>query len=594
MIEEFFERYGRISEIAVVHSFFTLAAFSSLWSGLLSVAPVVFAAIAGFSGAFMTNELNLPIELIIVLGVLIGAGSAYLTSLPLLRLSSHWVALATIALLLISRVVILNIEGFTGGASGVQWLREISTWHIVVALAVVIWYFLRVRRSRLGLATEAVRADKDVAAALGVPGTRVQRIAFVVSGAVAGVGGVLFGNLLQFIGPLTYFVNLTFLMLAAVVLGGRFHWAGAVVGAIVFTALPEVMRVFLDGGEDIANGILLILIIIYLPGGLVEPGRRERRRGAREAAAEAAKEFEADADAELDQTEKDAALRLQETTQLQRSLPPLDLTAERALVVESLSKSFGGIAAVKNLSFSVPTGAIFGVLGPNGAGKTTALNLISGLESPDSGRISVHGVDVSTMEPFERAEIGLSRTFQAVRLFEGLTVLENIMVGEHTRRDSRTWEALLALPSERRERREAEERARELMDRVGVIGRPDQYAGTLSYANQRRAEIARALASKPSILLLDEPTAGMHKLGTVAVGELLLQLQEEGLTIVVVEHNMQLILDYCQRALVMDFGQALCEGLPKDCLDAPQVVEAYFGKQSDAERIESLIKLRQH
>jgi len=188
----------------------------------------------------------------------------------------------------------------------------------------------------------------------------------------------------------------------------------------------------------------------------------------------------------------------------------------------------------------------------------------------------------------------VARTYQTVQLFEDLTVLENIIVGFDQQRITNFWDPVLMTRRSRLEQVELAEKARALMDRVGVIGQPDQYAMTLSYANQRRVEIARALATDPQVLLLDEPTAGMHKLGTQAVGELLLELRDQGLTLVVIEHNLELVLNYCQRSVVMDFGQVLYEGPPAECLADPDVIEAYFGRKADAERIESLIQLRQH
>lgn len=591
----FLATYGRVIELAMIHAMFTLSAFASLSSGLLSVAPVPFAAVTGFGASALSADAALPFWVLAIWGLAAGALLGYLFSFPLLRLSSHWVALATIALLLVSRVLVLNFTGITGGANGTPFPRVVETWQIILALGIFAWVFSRMRRSRLGLATEAVRSHAQVAEALGISVTNTRRIAFTISGTIAGLAGVMFGNVLQFLGPTTYFTNLTFLMLAAVVLGGRYHWLGAIVGAAVFTALPEVMRYFLDYGEEIANGLALILIIIFLPGGLIEPGRRQRRIGAREAQRLA--EAEADEDDRTDDIEP--GQEWVELAERERRKPRVATAAELearpvALDIVDVTKRFGGLTAVEHLTFAVPENSIFGLLGPNGAGKTTLLNLITGLESVDSGSIVLHGEDLTPLPPYERARRGLSRTFQDVRLFDGLTVLENIIVGEHMERSSRLWEAVAFLPKERRERREAEDRARELMDRVGVIGKPDQYAGTLSYANQRRVEIARALAANPKVLLLDEPTAGMHRLGSIVVGDLLVELQEQGLTLVVIEHNMQLVLDYCERAVVMDFGKLLCEGPPDHCLAQPEVKEAYFGKQADADRLESLIKLRQH
>jgi ABC-type branched-subunit amino acid transport system ATPase component len=265
-----------------------------------------------------------------------------------------------------------------------------------------------------------------------------------------------------------------------------------------------------------------------------------------------------------------------------------------ALEVRNVTKAYGGLLAVKDLSFQVAEGSTFGVIGPNGAGKSTLLSLIDGSVLPDEGEVVLFGEDVSGLTPHEIASRQVSRTYQTVQLFEDLTVLENIMVGFHRHRVTGFWDPVLMTKRDRREHAELEEQARELMDRVGVIGRPDQYAATLSYANQRRVEIARALAAAPRLLLMDEPTAGMHKLGTQAVGELILELRDQGFTVVVIEHNLELVINYCERAVVMDFGELLCEGLPTDCLAQPNVIEAYFGRKADAQRIESLLELRKH
>ena len=279
----FWDAYRSTIEFAMVYALFSLSTFAALSGGVLSLASASFAAVGGFGGAIVARQFGLPIELVLVLGGILGASTALLIGFPLLRLSSHWIALATISVVLISRVVVLNVPG-TGGAFGLPVTRTVTTWHLVIVLILVMWVFARLRRSRLGLATEAVRADPQVAETLGISAEHVRRVAFVLSGAVSGVAGVLFANLVQFISPNTFYLELAFIMLASVVLGGAYHWLGAVVGGIVFTVLPEVLRSVhvIEHGENIVNGLILILIMIYLPKGLIEPGRRQRRQVARE------------------------------------------------------------------------------------------------------------------------------------------------------------------------------------------------------------------------------------------------------------------------------------------------------------------------
>lgn len=600
--------YGSVFEFTLLNALFALSTFVALWAGVLSLAAAPFAAVTGFTALVLIEDAEVGLLPVLLMGPLLGMAVAALVGRLILRLETHWIALSTIALVLIARVLVLNLDGFTGGAAGRGISRLISTWHIVGAIALVSWILLRHRRSRFGLAVEAVRGEPNVAGTLGVDVHAMRSSALMLSGAIAGLAGVLYAQAVQYLSPDTFYVYIAFTMLASAVLGGAYFWAGPIVGAAVFTILPEVLRNSFSGIEELLNGVALIVIMIYLPKGLVEPGRRARRRAERElaAAAAAAREREAEGGSADDGESSDDPHALHLTGRVKtddereaREAAAAGASegagpATPAIEVRGLVRAYGGIRAVDALDLVIPKGLVFGVLGPNGAGKSTLVNLISGLEAPDEGQVLLDGVDVTGRPPHVSAVAGLGRTFQTVRLFEDLSVLENIIAGRYRRRTSGFLAPVLALPSERRERRAAEERARELMDRAGIIGRPEQPAGTLSYANQRRIEIARALASDPDTLLLDEPTAGMHLLGASAVGELMLELQDQGLTVVVVEHNMKLILDYCDAAAVMNFGQLLSLGRPDRCLADESVREAYFGNRQDADRLQSLLELRKH
>ncbi len=233
-----------------------------------------------------------------------------------------------------------------------------------------------------------------------------------------------------------------------------------------------------------------------------------------------------------------------------------------------------------------------GILGPNGAGKTTVLNMISGFIRADSGSIKLFGEDVTRMQPFHIARRGVARTYQNIRLFPGMTVLETVSRrGVHAALlDDRG--AIFMTPSERRERKAVRERAAELLDMVGCKAPQSSLAETLSYGDQRRVEIARALATNPRILLLDEPTAGMNDAESEQIGQLLVQLKERGLTLILIEHNMRLVEEFCETVSVMNSGALLAEGAPTWCLEQEDVKEAYFGKRSDAARIATLRRVR--
>jgi branched-chain amino acid transport system ATP-binding protein len=258
------------------------------------------------------------------------------------------------------------------------------------------------------------------------------------------------------------------------------------------------------------------------------------------------------------------------------------------LVLEDVVKTFGGVAAVGGLTAHVRQGSVHGLIGPNGAGKTTVINLITGLFHPTSGTIRFAGAKLEAMPPQDIAAKGISRTYQNVRLFSGMTALEQVMTGCWLRRGVSLWSSFLGLPAASSAWRSTREQAMHLLDRVAMAHRADELAETLSYGEQRRIEIARALGSNPKLLLLDEPTAGMNHSEAEAVGRLVHELRDAGLTILMVEHNMSLVTAFCDSCTVMNFGRLLAEGDPRTCIADPAVQEAYFGRKNDADRIQAL------
>lgn len=268
----------------------------------------------------------------------------------------------------------------------------------------------------------------------------------------------------------------------------------------------------------------------------------------------------------------------------------LDESAASAPLLElaAIGKNFGGVAAVSELSMVVRRGSVSGLMGPNGAGKTTLVNLISGLLPSDSGTIRFAGADIQRSAAHVIAAQGIARTYQNVRLFSGMTVLEQVMAGCYVRRGTSLWASFLGLPKARAAQKRVKHHALELLARVQLSHRAHLLAETLSYGEQRRVEIARALGTGPRLLLLDEPTAGMNAQESTEIGTLVHDLRDGGLTVLIVEHNVQLVKDFCDHVTVMNFGRLLAEGTPADCMAHPDVQAAYFGKTADAERIRTL------
>jgi branched-chain amino acid transport system ATP-binding protein len=254
------------------------------------------------------------------------------------------------------------------------------------------------------------------------------------------------------------------------------------------------------------------------------------------------------------------------------------------LRLEQVRKSFGGLAAVSEVSFSVEEGEILGLIGPNGAGKTTLFNLITSIFPPSGGRILFRGEAIEGQRPHRVTRKGICRTFQNIRLFAQMTARENVMVGRHARSRAGIWGSVLRTGSQRAEEARIRGKTAELLEFMGLAGCEDLPAGKLPYGHQRRLEIARALASEPGLLLLDEPAAGMNESETREIHQLILSIRGLGVTVLLIEHDMSLVMNVCDRLVVLNFGRKIAEGSPEEIRAHPEVVEAYLGREEEGDR----------
>jgi branched-chain amino acid transport system ATP-binding protein len=255
-------------------------------------------------------------------------------------------------------------------------------------------------------------------------------------------------------------------------------------------------------------------------------------------------------------------------------------TFESILSINGVTKRFGGLVAVNNVSFEVPKGQVFALIGPNGAGKTTLFNCVTGLFRPTLGSVLLEGRPVTGLKPHEVARLGIARTFQNIRLFDYMTAMDNVRLGQHVRMSAKLWDSLFKTPKARREEKAVAERAMELLNFVGIAAYADDYARNLPYGQQRRLEIARALATNPKLLLLDEPAAGFNPQEKVDLMRLVEKILERDITVFLIEHDMRVVMGASKRIAVLDHGDKIAEGTPEEVRRNPQVIEAYLGRSA--------------
>lgn len=535
---------------------FAYSFYAVLVAGQLSLGQAGFASLAAFISASLAPSPDavgaIPALLVAIgIGMVVGSIAAVVLGLPTMHLRGVFLAIATLAFAEAVRILLLN-QDWTGGAEGMAVPKILTPTFAWVVLALVAYWFARQGRSRYGRALEAIREDELAARAMGIDVGRHRLSAFVAAGAVAGLYGVLWAYYLRLIAPNDFGFGAAIDGLVTAVVGGSTMFVGPLLGSGFQTLVPEVQRAIgIEAGwvRPFLASTLLLVIILFLPGGLASLLPRRLRPPSPDAAGEPA-----------------AVLR-------RRHPEPGTVIA----TLSGLSKEYGGVHAVQGVDLELRSGEILGLIGPNGAGKTTLVNMISGLVPPSAGKATVLGTEVGRVPVHRVAQAGVSRTFQHSKLFNRLSALENVLVGCHVVCRPTFLRRLLWLPSARRDERRALQHAARCLDRVGLSDLATSRAAALSYGDQRRLEIARALASDPSLLILDEPAAGMNHVEAQRLSELIGDLARGGLTILLIEHNVGMVLGTCSRIVVLNFGQVIASGSPEDIAADPAVVEAYLG-----------------
>jgi len=543
------------------------------YAGLLDLGFAAFFAIGAYTSSLLQLKLHMSFWETLPLAIIAAAVSGLIIGYPTLRLRSDYLAIVTLGFGEIVRITATNLD-VTGGPNGLYGIPPATVFGKEVVSPSALYYlglfFLVIAivvtgllsRSRLGRAWRSLREDETAAEAIGIPAIKVKLLAYVMGAMIGAMAGMFFSARFGTVDPTSFTYFTSVMILIVVIVGGMGSIPGMILGAAVVIVLPEVLRPISDY-RLLIFALALVVLMLVRPQGLWPVGRTRPGAftappaGAEEAAEEAA-----------------------------QTAPSED--NEVLLKVAGLKHRFGGVKAVDDVSFDIRTGEIVSIIGPNGAGKTTVFNCITGLVVPEAGTVLLHGkLSLVGMKPHKIVSLGLARTFQGIRLFGGMSVADNALVGLVAHQGRVLSRNGLLSRTTARDRRIAWR----WLEFVGLADRAHLFASELSYGDRRRLEIARALVSKPSLLLLDEPAAGTNPTEKRELMTLVRQVRDSGVAVVLIEHDMGLVMGLSDRVIVLDMGRVIAEGPPALVQDDPRVIDAYLGREDDesTETIEEVL-----
>jgi branched-chain amino acid transport system permease protein len=552
------------------------------YAGQVSLGHAAFYGIGAYTSAILTVTYGFNPWLALVLAALVTGSIAFIIGTPTLKLHGHYLVMATLGFNLIANIIIVQCDSVTGGPSGFpgvpplaigSWVfdSDIKMYCLIWSMAFIgIVLGLNLSMSRVGRGLRALHSGESAANCMGVPASKYKVKMFVLSAVFASVAGSLYAHYLSFVSPKTFDIFFSVELVTMVIVGGMGSIWGGLFGSAFLTSLPHLLS-SLDEYKDIFYGFILVVILIFTPEGFIpgilqkldfylkEKGQRNKKR----------------LDDFLDEPGFNgvAGIPLADSCSSKR----LEASNDIILGINNISKSFGGIAAASSLTFDVQKGSITSLIGPNGAGKTTTINLIYGVYKPNLGTIIFRNNRINGLYPYQIAAMGMARTFQNLQIFDNITVLENVMVGAHAISHNEFFVSMLHPPSYWKEEKLIREKALEALSFFGLEKEADLPACQLSFGEQKRLEMARAIVSEPELILLDEPVAGLNRAESITIAGLIMKIRSRGTTVLLVEHDINVVMSISDKVVVLNYGTMIAEGTPIQIQKNELVLSAYLG-----------------
>ncbi|MDD4241338.1 MAG: branched-chain amino acid ABC transporter ATP-binding protein/permease [Smithellaceae bacterium] len=533
------------------------------YTGQVSLGQAGLYGIGAYTGAILAAKLGMPFWICLPAAMAVAGLFGLVLGAPTLKVSGHYLALITIGFGVIVEKLLVEWQFLTGGPMGLavppvtffgQTLSEQGFYYLSLVLCILtLWITNNIIRSYFGRAFSAIRDNELAASCMGINLTRYKLLAFVLSAVLAGAAGCLYAFYSAFISPDSFSFSLSIFFLLTIIVGGAGTIVGPIIGTLLLVIIPEYLH-FLDKHRLTIYGALLIVSVIGLPQGIVGAIRKKFPR-------------------------------------IINFMPPAEVfnhpiprnndgyTNGNILDMQNVTKRFGGLKAIDNFSMTIKSKTVHSLIGPNGAGKSTLINIINGVYHPDEGKVTFRQKDLLGQKPDRIALAGVGRTFQNVQVFRNLTVLENVMVGGHGKHRINIFTTILRSKKAREEEQKSYQQAWSLLKFMGLDDKVSEYAASLSAGQQRLLEIARALAMEPKLLLLDEPAAGLNDTEIKQLMQIIKDIKENGITVFLIEHHIDFVMDVSDTVTVVNFGSKLAEGKPNEVQSNPDVIKAYLGTE---------------